>query len=40
MTKKINLAVIYGGPSGEHEVSLKSAKEVIKNLDKKKFNIF
>lgn len=36
---KIKLAVIFGGPSGEHEVSLKSAKEVIHFLDKKKYEI-
>lgn len=36
---KIKLAVIFGGPSGEHEISLKSAKEVIRFLDKKKYEI-
>lgn len=39
MTKKINLMVIFGGPSGEHEVSLNSAKSVIENLDKEKYQI-
>lgn len=34
--KKINLAIIFGGKSKEHEVSLSSALSVIKNLDKKK----
>ncbi|NMC51805.1 D-alanine--D-alanine ligase [Candidatus Kuenenbacteria bacterium] len=37
--KKINVAVIFGGRSGEHEVSLVSATSVIKNLNKKKYNI-
>lgn len=37
--KKINLAVIFGGRSGEHEVSLVSAESVIKYLDKNKYNI-
>ena len=32
MPKKINLAVIFGGKSGEHEVSLSSARGVMKNL--------
>jgi len=38
--KKINVGVIFGGQSGEHEVSLKSASEVIKALDRNKYNIF
>lgn len=37
--KKIRIAVIFGGMSGEHEVSLVSAESVIKNLDKKKYQI-
>ncbi len=36
---KLNLAVIFGSQSGEHEVSLSSAKAVIKALDKEKYNI-
>lgn len=36
---KINLAVIFGGQSGEHEVSLRSAKQVMEALDKEKYNI-
>lgn len=36
---KINLAVIFGGKSGEHEVSLRSAKQVMEALDKEKYNI-
>ncbi|MFH0930295.1 MAG: D-alanine--D-alanine ligase family protein [Candidatus Moraniibacteriota bacterium] len=39
MPKKINLAVVFGGRSGEHEVSLSSARGVMKNLDKEKYNI-
>lgn len=39
MKKKINVGVIFGGRSGEHEVSLKSAKEVMTNLDPEKYNI-
>ncbi len=38
-SKKIKIAVISGGPSSEHEVSLKSAKNVIKALDLTKFEI-
>ena len=39
MPKKLNIAVIFGGRSGEHEVSLVSAESVMKNLDKKKYNV-
>ena len=37
---KIKLGVIFGGMSTENEVSVKSAKSVLKNLDKNKYNIF
>jgi D-alanine-D-alanine ligase len=39
MKNKLNLAVIFGGQSGEHEVSLKSANQVISALNKEKYNI-
>lgn len=35
--KKLTIGVIFGGRSGEHEVSLVSAVSVIKNLDRKKY---
>ena len=38
--KKIALGVIYGGVSTEHEVSIKSAKSIIKNLNKEKYDIY
>jgi D-alanine-D-alanine ligase len=38
-SKKLNVAVIFGGRSGEHEVSLVSASSVMKSLDKKKYNV-
>lgn len=37
--QKLNLAVIFGGQSGEHEVSLKSANQVMSALNKEKYNI-
>ncbi|MDF2940057.1 MAG: ddlA [Gammaproteobacteria bacterium] len=37
--KKIKVAVLYGGRSGEHEVSQQSAKSVINNLDPNRFEI-
>lgn len=40
MTKKINVGLIFGGKSGEHEVSLLSANSIYKALDRKKYNVF
>ncbi|MFZ2226292.1 MAG: D-alanine--D-alanine ligase family protein [Candidatus Moraniibacteriota bacterium] len=37
--RKINIAVIFGGQSGEHEVSLSSAQAVMGNLDQEKYQI-
>lgn len=37
--EKIRVAVLYGGRSGEHEVSLVSATNVIENLDRSKFEV-
>jgi len=39
MAPKIRVAVLYGGRSGEHEVSLRSAASVIRNLDSAKYEI-
>lgn len=38
MSKK-NLALFFGGPSAEHDVSLVSAKCILKALDRNKFNV-
>jgi D-alanine-D-alanine ligase len=35
--KKIKVAVIFGGRSAEHEVSLQSARNIIESLDKEKY---
>jgi D-alanine-D-alanine ligase len=35
--RKIRIAVIFGGKSAEHEVSLQSAKNIINALDRKKY---
>lgn len=35
--KKIKIGVLYGGRSAEHEVSIKSATNIINALDKKKY---
>lgn len=39
MSKLINLVLLYGGKSGEHEISLISAASVLAHLDDKKYNI-
>ncbi|MBA7544576.1 D-alanine--D-alanine ligase [subsurface metagenome] len=35
--KKMKICLLYGGRSGEHEVSLRSAASVLNNLDPDKF---
>ena len=37
--KKLRIGVIYGGRSGEHEVSLASAAAVIANLDAQRYDV-
>ena len=37
--RKLKVAVLFGGKSSEHEVSIISAKSVMDNLDKEKFEI-
>ena len=37
--RKLRVAVLYGGRSGEHEISLISAASVIRNLDKSKYEV-
>jgi D-alanine-D-alanine ligase len=39
MANKIRVAVLYGGKSGEHEVSLQSAASVIRHLDRERFEV-
>lgn len=39
MAKKVKIGVIFGGRSGEHEVSLVSAESIIGSLDRKKYDI-
>jgi D-alanine-D-alanine ligase len=36
---KIRVAVIYGGRSGEHEISLRSSKSIIQAMDRAKYEI-
>jgi len=37
--KKVNVAVLMGGKSAEHEISLFSGREVVRNLDSEKYNV-
>jgi D-alanine-D-alanine ligase len=36
---RIRVAVLYGGRSGEHEISLQSAASVLRNLDRERFEV-
>lgn len=38
--KKLKVAVVFGGRSGEHEVSLVSAASVLKALDPEKYSVY
>ena len=37
---KISIAVLFGGKSTEHEISIISALQAIENMDKEKYNIY
>src|ERR1700759_1567316 len=39
MTKKLRVGVLFGGRSGEHEISLRSAASVLHAIDKKKYEV-
>ena len=39
MANKIRVVVLYGGRSGEHEVSLRSAASVLRHLDRARFEV-
>ena len=39
LAKKIRVGVIFGGRSGEHEVSLRSAESIINAIDKSKYEV-
>jgi D-alanine-D-alanine ligase len=38
MARRLKIAIVCGGPSSEHEVSLKTGRMVLKNLDRKKYD--
>jgi D-alanine-D-alanine ligase len=39
LAKKLRVGVIFGGRSGEHEVSIRSALAVIESIDRKKYDV-
>jgi D-alanine-D-alanine ligase len=39
MAKKLRVSVLFGGRSGEHEVSLLSAASILKAIDRKKYDV-
>ncbi len=39
MAKKLRIGVLYGGRSGEHEVSLLSAASILHAIDRKKYDV-
>jgi D-alanine-D-alanine ligase len=39
VAKKLRVGVIFGGRSGEHEVSIRSARAIIEAIDRKKFDV-
>jgi D-alanine-D-alanine ligase len=39
MTRKLRVGVVFGGRSGEHEVSLLSAASILKAIDRERFDV-
>ena len=39
MAKKLRIGILFGGRSGEHEVSLLSAASILKAIDRRKFDV-
>lgn len=39
MTTKLRVGLIFGGRSGEHEISIRSARAVVEAIDKKKYDV-
>ena len=38
--EKLNILLIFGGKSAEHEISIESAKNIYKNIDLNRYNLF
>jgi D-alanine-D-alanine ligase len=39
VAKKLRVGVIFGGRSGEHEVSIRSARAIVEAIDRRKFEV-
>ena len=39
MDRKVRVAILFGGKSAEHEVSLQSAKNVVEAINKEKYEV-
>ena len=39
MKKKLRVAILFGGKSAEHEISVISARNIVQAMDKKKYDI-
>ena len=39
MKKKLRIGILFGGRSGEHEVSLLSAASILKAIDRKRYDV-
>lgn len=39
MAKKLRVGVLFGGRSGEHEVSLRSGESILRSIDRKKYEV-
>ena len=38
--KKLNVCILFGGMSPEHDVSQRSAESVLNNIDQEKYNVY
>lgn len=39
MARKLRVGVLFGGRSGEHEISLRSARSILKAMDRRKYDV-
>jgi D-alanine-D-alanine ligase len=39
LAKKLRVGVIFGGRSGEHEISIRSARAIVEAIDRRKFDV-
>ncbi len=39
MKKKLRVGILFGGKSGEHEISLRSARSILNAIDRKKYDV-